>query len=260
LLRLLAGELAPSSGAVDTSRCRPLLLGDEAFKQLGIELQVAGSLRKALNRADYARSFSDWLPGSSSDDDADGNEETDGRSSSNRNSSDGVWEPMTRRALLALVPVAERDLPWVRLALPQRVAASVVLGLAQCVRRHNGDDAHKIGGQATDARPSRAQPKEPISTPPQLHLPPLLLFDEVLDGLAGPSAWATPACQAAAHAVLRAAAAQFGGSAVLATHDLHRTATLADRVLYFGAGELKQDAPPHEATYFIAYKKATARR
>lgn len=258
LLQLLAGELAPSSGRVDTLRCRPLLLGDEAFKQLGAELQAAGSLRAALARADDARSLPRGLSGSSTDDDAArDNEDNDGDStvdpsSRSRSSvgSGGVWEPVTREALLALVPAAERNLPWARLALPQRVAATVVLGLAQAT-----EDAES----SLASGHTRAQPGAPPPMPPLL-LPPLLLLDEVLDGLAGPSAWATPACKAAADAVLRAAATRFGCSAVLATHDLHRTAALADRVLFFQAGELKQDAPPHEATYFLAYKTATTRR
>jgi len=270
LLKLLAGNMEPSSGSVDTRHCKPMLFDDEAFKQLGNDLGAAGSLRKALAVLDFDHCVSGqsvFFNEGGIDYSADGSECSDTLSTdSSRHDSlerSCVRKPITCDALLTLVPDSDHDMPWTRMALPRRVGVSVVLALAKCVSSEHFTD--RGGTLSTNTSlPILADPSIPSSLTAKLSLtlqpPPLLLFDEVFDGLPGPSAWATPACKHAVSTVLQSAATSFGCSVVLATHDLQHTATLADRVLVFSAGKLKDDASPQSSAYFLAFKKSVQQR
>lgn len=267
LLKLLAGEMEPSSGSIDTRHCKPMLLGDEAFKQLGVELEAAGSLRKALIGLDFVQTASrqsGFLNESGTNFSADSSKYRDngitdssGHNGLERNC---MWKPITYDALLELVPDSDHDTPWTRMVLPRRVAASVVLALAKCASGGRTDGSFSSNDPEVLSADNSIIKSSTGKLSLTLQPPPLLLFDEVFDGLPGPSAWVTPACKHAAHAVLQSAATSFGCSAVLATHDLQCTATLSDRVLVFSAGKLKDDASPHTSAYFLAFKKSVQQR
>jgi energy-coupling factor transporter ATP-binding protein EcfA2 len=215
LLAILAQELEPSGGVVAFSpACRPHLVSDVEFKGLSGELKAAGSLETAL--AAERRPF---------------------------------LSDAARGKLLALFPDEMVRRSFEALPTASQCAATAVLALGRCFEQQQQEEEEEVeseGSEGIDNADGDDDNAEGDTGVLLRH--PLLLMDELLDG-AGPSAWATAEQRVETDRVLRAACASFGASIVYATHCDHH-ARLADRVLFFSRGAVKQDAPPDQSIYW----------
>ena len=201
LLGIIAGTLAPTEGEANVTSCVPFLVGDEVLKRMKGQIAAAGSLKRALSN----------MPGLPADGEI----------------------VVSKASCLNLV--AEHTSSWNDMSEGARVAASLVLAIANCSPSVAAADKRLSMLRCHSAHGGAVQQ------------PPLLLLDELLDGI-GPSAWATREHRAAANAVLRRAAKSIGLSCIYATHSMEHAAA-ADLVITFSAGQIKEVATPSSSTY-----------